>query len=86
MPETAQAVRNVQKEVAHEVPGGDLEPAEDLGNLELLPERQLGPADDFYSYGDHDASPTKSSTTAVTTTLATAIGKSPFQPRLMSWS
>jgi hypothetical protein len=46
----------VEIEVAEEVPEGDLEAAEDLRDVELLPEGQFGPADYDYFYG-HDGSP-----------------------------
>jgi hypothetical protein len=39
MLEAAQTVSDVEKEVSEEVPGGNLEAAEDLGNVKLLPER-----------------------------------------------
>ena len=74
----------VEKEVSEKVGEGDLEAANDLGEVGFLPESQLRPADNFYSH--YRVSPRKSSTTAVTTTLTTAIGNSPFQPRFMSWS
>ena len=82
MLETAQHVGDVEKEVSEEVGGGDLESANDLGEVGLLPESQLRSADNFYRH--YSVSPRKSSTTAVTTTLTTEIGNSPFQPRLMS--
>ena len=82
--ETAQAVGRVEKEVSEEVGGGDLESANDLGDVELFPESQLWPADNFY--GHYSVSPRKISTTAVTTALTTAIGNSPLQPSFMSWS
>jgi hypothetical protein len=44
--ETAQLVGDVEKEVSKEVPESDLQAAEDLGEVELFPESQLGPADD----------------------------------------
>ena len=84
MLEATQKVGRVQKEVAEEVGKGDLKAAEDLWEVEIFPESQLAPADNFY--GHEGTSPKKTSTTAVTTTLATAIGNSTFQPRLMSWS
>ena len=84
--ESAQSVGHVQKKVAEKVPGRDLETAEDLRDVQLFPEGQFRPADNFYLDGHQDASPKNSNTTAVTTTLATEMGKSPFQPRLMSWS
>ena len=75
---------NMEKQVAEEVNGGDFETGQDLGNVELLPEGQHRPANNFF--GHQDASPRKTSTTAVTITFAMAIGKSPFQPSFMSWS
>ena len=45
MLETAQAVGRVEKEVSEEVRGGDLETANDLGEVGLLPESQLRSAD-----------------------------------------
>ena len=79
---------NVKKKVAEEVPGSDLEATEDLGNVELFPECQFGSADNLYRRlcGHQDALSRKTSTTAVNTTLSTAIGNSPFQPKVMSWS
>ena len=84
MLEPADEMESVEKEIAEEMGRGDLEAAQNLGNVEVFPESQLGPADNFY--GHQGASPKKTSTTAVTTTLTTAIGKSPFQPSFMSWS
>ena len=82
---TANTVGNVEKEVAEKMPGGNLESAKNLRNIKFLPKSQLGSADNFYlNISSQGASPKKTSTTAVTTTLATAIGKSPFQPRFMS--
>ena len=85
MGEAADTVSNVEEKVAEEVPEGDLKTTENLGDVEFLPEGQLGPVDDFYCCG-HDGSPKKTNTTAVTTTLTTAMGKSPFQPNAISWS
>ncbi len=82
MLEPAQAVGDVEKEVSEEVGGCDFEAAKDLGDVGLLPESQLRPADNFY--GHYGVSPRKSSTTAVTTTLTTEIGNSPLQPSFMS--
>src|SRR5262249_14640867 len=76
--EQAQAVRRVKKKVPEKVCGGDLEPAQNLRNIELLPESQLAPME--YLYRHQDAPLKKNNTEAVTTTLATAIGKSPLQP------
>ena len=84
MLEATDEVEDVKKKISEEMGRGDFEAAQDLRNVELFPESQFGSAD--YFYGHHDASPKKTSTTAVTTTFATAMGKSPFQPRLMSWS
>ena len=81
---TAQEMGSVEKEVAEEMAKGDFESAEDLGDVKVFPEGQLAPADNFYS---HDRPSLKrTNTTAVTTTLATAMGNSPFQPSFISWS
>jgi hypothetical protein len=85
MQQTPQTVGDVEIEVAKEVPERDLQSAQNLGEVELLPEGQLGPLYDGYSCG-HGGSPKKTSATAVTTTLTTAIGNSPIQPSRMSWS
>ena len=80
-------MNNMKKQVAEEVDGGDFEAGQDLGDVELLPESQLGPVDNFL--GHQDFPPIRSiitSTMAVTITFAMAIGKSPFQPSFMSWS
>ena len=47
MKETAEEVGDMEEQVAEEVRKGDLEAAQDLGEVGLLPEGQLGPADDF---------------------------------------
>ena len=45
--ETAQEVGRMEKEVSEEVPERNLEAADDLGDVKLLPERQLRSADDY---------------------------------------
>jgi len=82
--EMAQKVSNVKKEVTEKMGEGDLETTQNLGDVEIFPEGQLGSTHNLY--GHQDTSPTRTNTTAVTTTLTTAIGKSPFQPNFMSWS
>jgi hypothetical protein len=84
--EAAETVSRMQEEIAEEMGKCDLEAAQDLGDVEFLPESQLAPVDNLDGHTIYDAFPKKTSTTAVTATLATEIGNSPFQPRLMSWS
>ena len=75
-------MRGVKKQVAEEVAEGHLQAADDLRDVELLPERQLPPAHDFDS---HQNPSTKIAIAkAVTTTLATEIGNRPSQPSRIS--
>ena len=74
----------VEKEIAEEVGKSDLETANNLGYVEILPESRFVPADNHY--GHYDTFPKMLSIAAVTTMLATESGNSPFQPSFMSWS
>ena len=81
--EAAKLVGGVKKQVSKEMPEGDLQTVKDLRNVKLFPKGQLTPPDNSYRCS-HQRPPSKTTSTAVTTTFATEIGNSPFQPRLMS--
>ena len=80
--EHSHAVRRVKKQIPEKVHGGDSEAADDLRNVQLFPERELAPPENFYAH--QDLPPKNASASAVTSTLATAIGNSPFQPSVIS--
>ena len=76
----------MEKKISEKVPGSDFYTTDHLRYIKFLPESQFGSLDDFYPCSHYAPSPKKTSTMAVTTTLTTAMGNSPFQPRLISWS
>lgn len=82
MLEKAHAVRRVEKEVPEKMGGGDLEPAHDLREIELFPEGQLTSAKHFDGHQERPFK--KTSPEAVMSTLATAVGNSPNQPKRIS--
>jgi hypothetical protein len=80
--EHSHAVRRVKKQIPEKVYRGDSQTADDLWNIQLFPKRELAPLENFYAH--QDLPPKNVIASAVTSTLATAIGNSPFQPSTIS--